>query len=195
MRARDDNKERSIRLSAIELIVKEGFDGLSMQKLAKAAGVSASTIYVYFENREDLLNKLYLDVDELFTTSSLKNFDPAMPLRDGLWLQWKNRYRHIVQNPLHFYFAEQFRNSPLIRQSNIKTNPFRKAMQAFVENAVKKGELPKLPVEVFWALAYGPFYTLVKFHLDQSNMAGRQFQLNDALLKETFERVMTSLQS
>ncbi len=180
-------------MHAVELIVKEGFDGLSMQKLAKAAGISASTIYIYFENREDLLNKLYLEVNELFTAASLKNFDPALSLRDGLWLQWKNRYKHIVQYPLHFYFAEQFRNSPLIQHSTIKTNPFRKAMQAFVENAVHKGELADLPAEVFWALAYGPFYTLIKFHLDQSNMAGKRFSLSDALLKETFDRVIRAL--
>ena len=41
------------------MIVKEGFDGLSMQKLAKAANVSPATIYLYFKNREDLLNQLY----------------------------------------------------------------------------------------------------------------------------------------
>lgn len=193
MRAKDEHKERTIRLQAIELIVKEGFDGLSMQKLAKAAGISSSTIYIYFENREDLLNKLYLEVDELFTAASLKNFDPALSLKEGLWLQWTNRYKHILKNPLHFYFAEQFRNSPLIQHSNIKTNPFRKAMQAFMENAIRKGELAELPAEVFWALAYGPFYTLVKFHLDQSNMAGKKFSLSDKVLKETFDRVIKAL--
>ncbi len=71
MRARDENKERTIKLEAISMIVKEGFDGLSMQKLARAAGISPSTIYIYFESREDLLNKLYLEVDEAFTAASL----------------------------------------------------------------------------------------------------------------------------
>ncbi len=116
-----------------------------------------------------------------------------MPFREGLWLQWKNRYKHIVQNPLQFHFAEQFRNSPLIQLSTIKTNPFRKAMQAFGENAMKKGELIRLSPEVFWSLAYGPFYTLVKFHLQQSNMAGKPFTLNDADLKTTFDLVVKGL--
>ncbi|MGZ3932351.1 MAG: TetR/AcrR family transcriptional regulator, partial [Bacteroidia bacterium] len=43
MRTRDEQKESAIRQKAIEMIVKEGFDGLSMQKLAKAAGVSPAT--------------------------------------------------------------------------------------------------------------------------------------------------------
>jgi hypothetical protein len=37
MRTRDVNKERVIREKGIEMIVKEGFDGFSMQKLARAA--------------------------------------------------------------------------------------------------------------------------------------------------------------
>jgi len=49
MRTRDEAKEHAIRDKAIEMIVKVGFDGLSMQKLAKAAHVSPATIYLYFK--------------------------------------------------------------------------------------------------------------------------------------------------
>ncbi|MEY2194631.1 TetR/AcrR family transcriptional regulator [Neobacillus sp. BF23-41] len=31
-----------------------------MSKIAEKSNVSSSTIYVYFENKEDMLNKLYL---------------------------------------------------------------------------------------------------------------------------------------
>ena len=51
MRIRDEKKESLIKQKAIEMIVKYGFDGLSMQKLAKAAKVSPATIYIYFKDR------------------------------------------------------------------------------------------------------------------------------------------------
>jgi AcrR family transcriptional regulator len=51
MRARDENKEQNICRKAMEMIVQDGLDGLSMQKLAKAAGVSPATIYIYFKDR------------------------------------------------------------------------------------------------------------------------------------------------
>ncbi|HTB60696.1 MAG TPA: TetR family transcriptional regulator, partial [Polyangia bacterium] len=44
MRARDPRKERAIRAKALDTIVRHGFDGLSMQKLAKEVGVSPATI-------------------------------------------------------------------------------------------------------------------------------------------------------
>ncbi|HEX2613085.1 MAG TPA: helix-turn-helix domain-containing protein, partial [Fibrobacteria bacterium] len=59
MRSRDPSKESAIRRMTMELAVKEGFDGLSMQKVAKAAKVSPGTLYIYFEDREDLMMQAY----------------------------------------------------------------------------------------------------------------------------------------
>lgn len=193
MRNRDENKELTIREKAIEMIVKEGFDGLSMQKLAKEANISASTIYIYFKNREDLLNQLYLSVQEKFEKDALTNFTSDMPFEAGLWLQWKNRFKNICQNPLEYQFYEQFRNSPLINHEDIRPSVFRKLMNDFVSNAIKKGELVNIPAEQYWAIAYGPFYTLVKFHFEQSSMAGKPFTLTEQKLKQTFTLVVKAL--
>lgn len=193
MRAKDENKEITIRDKAIEMIVKEGFHGLSMQKLAKAANISASTIYVYFDSREDMLNKLFFYVDDIFTRESLKDFDPKMNFEEGLWLQWKNRARHIAKYPQHFHFSEQFRNSPLIRHKDIQETRFKKSMKEFVYHAVQRNQIEDLPVEIFWSLVYGPFYTLVKFHLDNSSMMGKPFSLSDHKMKQAFALVMKAL--
>ena len=91
MRTRDEKKGKAIREKALEMIVREGFDGLSMHKLARAAGVSPATIYIYYRNREDLLNCLFNDVQAKFAAIALNGFDPAMSLEKGLWRQWKNR--------------------------------------------------------------------------------------------------------
>lgn len=193
MRNRDENKEITIREKAIEMIVNEGFDGLSMQKLAKSANISASTIYIYFKNREDLLNQVFIYIEKKFEKQALNNFDPEMSFGNGLWLQWKNRYENIVENPLEYQFFEQFRNSPLIRHKDIRQSEFKKAMTQFLLNAIAKKEIAELPVEIFWAIAYGPFYTLIKFHLDQSTMSGESFSLSEEKMKQTFNLVLKSL--
>lgn len=193
MRNKDQNKELAIRKKAIEMIVNEGFDGLSMQKLAKSANISASTIYIYFKNREDLLNQLFIEIERKFETDALAGFDPEMTFEAGLWLQWQNRYKNISENPLEFYFFEQFRNSPLVKHEDIKENQFREKMTQFIQNAVVKKEIIELPSELFWALAYGAFYTLIKFHLDRSTMAGNPFSLNEEKMKLTFDLVLKSL--
>ena len=195
MRPKDENKEALIREKAIAMIVQEGFDGMSMQKLAKAANLSPATIYIYFKSREDLLNQLYIAVDEIFSREVLKNFDPEMPFEEGLWLQWKNRYRYIQKYPLHFHFSEQFRSSPLIKHAAIKEGPFRAAMQQFVKHAIHRKEIVELPTEVFWSVAYGPFYILVKFHLQQSGMGGKPFSLSEQKMKQAFQLVLKALRA
>jgi AcrR family transcriptional regulator len=183
-----------IREKAMEMIVSQGFDGLSMHKLAKAAGISVSTIYIYFKNREDLLNQLYAETAHIFVQTMLEGFSADMTFEEGLWQQWRNRYQHILRHPLHHRFWEQFRNSPLIEKQNDPCEQrFKQTMRDFVANAEEKKEIVKLPSEIFWAIAYGTFYTLIKFHLDNSTMAGLPFTLNDQLLKLTFDQVMKSL--
>ena len=193
MKPKDDAKEALIRKKAIALIVKLGFDGFSMQKLAKETKLSPSTLYVYFKNREDLLLKLYTGVQEQFERDALAGFSETMPFEEGLWLQWKNRFKNICKNPVEYRFFEQFRNSPLIKHHVPAPATFRQAMNQFVKHAVRSGAIKQLPPEIFWSLAYGPFYMLIKFHLDQSSMAGLPFSLTEQKLKQAFFPVLQSL--
>jgi AcrR family transcriptional regulator len=193
MRTRDENKIEAIRDKAIEIIVTEGFDGLSMQKLAKAANVSPATIYIYHKNREDLLNNLFNEVQATFNREALKGFDPEAPFEEGLWIQWQNRFRFIKEHPLYLTFLEQFRNSPLINHDAITINEFKEQMKRFVMNGIRRGEVKKMEPEVFWAMAYGSFYALVKFHLNQKSMMTKNFRLSDSMLRSTYEMVIKAL--
>jgi TetR/AcrR family transcriptional regulator, multidrug resistance operon repressor len=193
MRIRDENKEAAIRQKAMEMIVKEGFDGLSMNKLAKAAGVSPATIYIYFKNREDMVQQLFKAAQEAFAKSALRNFDPNASLEDGLWLQWKNRLRYIEEHPFYFKFYEQFTNTHLINHKSVDMSEFKENMMLFVKNAIKRGELTRMEPEIFWSVAYGSFYSLVKFHLQEKKMMSENFKLTDAKLKQTLSMVVKAL--
>jgi TetR/AcrR family transcriptional repressor of multidrug resistance operon len=194
MRTRDEHKEKSIRETAMKMIVEEGFDGMSMQKLAKAAGVSPATIYIYYKNREDLLAQLYMEVQRTFMEVALKGFDPDMSFEEGLWLQWKNRLRFIMKYPVHFRFHEQFRNSPLVNQECITNiSEFKDNMKRFVMNAMLKGDIKRVEPEIFWAQAYGPFYALIRFHLEDKSIMSRKFKLSENIMKQTFKMVIKGL--
>lgn len=175
------------------MIVEQGFDGFSMGKLAKAANVSPATLYIYFKNREDLLDQLYIDVQNKFQEIALKGFNPEMSLRDGLKLQWKNRFRFITKFPIHFKFQEQFRNSPCIHHKAVQVSEFKENMRQFIMNAIQNGEMKKMEPEIFWAIAYGPFYALVRFHLDDKSMMSDNFKLSDSLLEKTLDKVLNAL--
>lgn len=198
MRFKDPQKEHLIREKAIELFVQEGFDGFSMQKLGIEAGISPSTIYLYFRNKEDLINNLYRYIERAINRSARSHLDPdLMSLEQGLWSQWLCRYYYVEQHPLHFRFAEQFRNAVQFRwyppDRSVTGGAFRRAMQIFIRQTTLRGELARLPTDTFWALAYGPLYILLKFHLDKSLNSREPFFIKHTHLREAFDRALRSL--
>lgn len=54
----DSAKRRQIVQGAREIFLAKGFDAASMSDIARAAGVSKGTLYVYFENKEQLFEAI-----------------------------------------------------------------------------------------------------------------------------------------
>lgn len=195
MRSRDPKKERAIRDKALDLIVRDGLDGFSMQKLAKAAGVSPATIYIYFRDRDDLIMSLYRDESRKMADETLAGFDPAMSFAEGLRVQWINRARYCLQNQREAHFLEQMRHSPFhLREGNAHHGVFVAAMRAFCDGAIRRGELIKVPVEIYWSVAFAPLYQLVKFHVHGRGLPGTsRFVLDDKLMVQTLDLVIKAL--
>tara|TARA_R110000796_G_scaffold74374_1_gene167132 strand:- start:89868 stop:90467 length:600 start_codon:yes stop_codon:yes gene_type:complete len=180
MRPRDADKERIIKTKAIELIVKDGFDGLSMHKLAKAAGVSPATIYIYFKDRDDLIIQVGMEEELKMFDATLKGFEPNMPFEEGMRVQWMNRAHYFLENPNQMHFMEQLKHSPYHHQIGARTKSnFSNIMSQFVHRAIDNKELIQLPIEVFWAISFAPLYQLVKFHINKKGISGSPFVLED----------------
>jgi AcrR family transcriptional regulator len=54
----DSAKRRQILNGACEVFLAQGFDAASMGEIARAAGVSKGTLYVYFKNKEQLFGAI-----------------------------------------------------------------------------------------------------------------------------------------
>lgn len=62
MRTKDENKVKAIKQAVIKLCEADGFTNLTTAKVAKQAGVSPATIYLYYKDKTDLLSRLYEEV-------------------------------------------------------------------------------------------------------------------------------------
>ena len=196
MRTRDEMKEAAIREKALEMVVKHGFDGLSMQKLAKAAGVSPATIYIYFKDRDDLILQLYLQEMKKMVDATLDGFDPSMHFEEGLKVQWLNRAKFCMQDPANMHFLEQIKFSPYHEAFMKKMdNTFIKTMGEFVHNAINRKELVKLPIEVYWSIAFAPLYQLVKMHMSGRGLRGgsEKFIMDEKIMNQTLKLVLKAL--
>ena len=71
---------------------------------------------------------------------------------------------------------------------------FIETMRTFVANAIKNKELAKIPVEVFWSVAYAPLYQLVKYHMDGASLPGLgPFVLTDKIMNQALALVVKGL--
>ena len=196
MRTRDENKRLAIHQKALKMFVEKGFDGLSMQKLAKAAGVSPATIYIYFKDRDDLIVQLWVEEMKKMVEATLEGFDPGMRFDVGLRKQWLNRAKYCMENPLSMHFMEQIKYSPYyvagVKQMD---STFLTTMQEFVHNAIKRKEIVKLQVEVYWSIAFAPLYQLVKLHMTGRGLKGgtEKFVLDEKTMNQTLELVLKAL--
>ena len=112
MRTRDDEKQEALFLATIKLVNEIGFAASSVSKIAKEAGVSPATIYVYYKNKEDLLVSTYISIKQDMSAAILENFNRDLPIRDTLQTVWMNMFNYASNYPEYHQFAVQFSSSP-----------------------------------------------------------------------------------
>jgi AcrR family transcriptional regulator len=71
----DSAKRRQIVEGARAIFLQQGFDAASMSDIARAAGVSKGTLYVYFENKEQLFEAI-VHQECLVHAEGVFNLDP-----------------------------------------------------------------------------------------------------------------------
>lgn len=194
MRIRDVNKVELVKQKAIELLVELGFEGFTMNKLAKACQISVATLYIYYRDKDDLILKIGIEEVERMSAVMLEDFDPECSFAEGLRQQWKNRSKCMLENPLSVQMIEQLRSSTYQdKVFEIFGDLFKEPMSKFMDNAVKRGEIDPLPLESYWSVAFAPLYNLIRFHNEGCSLSGKPFVLTDEVLWKAFDLVLKGL--
>ncbi|WP_270642557.1 TetR/AcrR family transcriptional regulator [Limosilactobacillus mucosae] len=60
MREKDQSKKAKIIQAVFEIVDRDGLAGLSFGKIAKWAGISSGTPYVYYRDKTDMLSQIYV---------------------------------------------------------------------------------------------------------------------------------------
>ena len=112
MRTKDDQKKEALFKATIKLVNEIGFAASSVSKIAREANVSPSTIYVFFQNKEDLLVSTYLEIKHTLAQALLDDFDDSLPIRDIVKSAWFSVFSFVSDNLEAYDYIEQFANSP-----------------------------------------------------------------------------------
>jgi len=69
--AKKNQKKQRIQEAAIRIMAEHGYHGTTVSQIARAAGVADGTIYLYFENKDDLLIKTIDEIMDRFISEGL----------------------------------------------------------------------------------------------------------------------------
>lgn len=96
----------------VRLILQDGLGSVSVSKIARDAGVSPATIYVYYDSKEAM-------VAEVFRECSRKSYDylqmqisPSMDGRELIRTIVRSYYAYTVEHEEIFSFVEQCSRCP-----------------------------------------------------------------------------------
>ncbi|WP_437724986.1 TetR/AcrR family transcriptional regulator [Sorangium sp. So ce861] len=157
-----ENLRGAILAAAGELFLEQGYETFSMRQVAERIGYSATTIYRYYENKDDLL---FAIVHEGFTeflralvAAAESTADPgermvalgAAYVRFGM--QNPVHYRLMFMQRLDFVFDQRKdEQQPMVGSFDVLQRAVASAMEA---GAIQRGDVERHS-QVVWALVHG----------------------------------------
>lgn len=149
-----EDKRTRILDATEKLLAQDGFQGLSMQKVAKEAEVAAGTIYRYFEDKPHLIEETRLYVSQRAANYIQANLTDDMSLKEQyrtIWLNiWNlNSTKSAVKS--HFLY-EQFDYSDESKIFQREKEMFYKVVALF-EQGKEQGIFKPLNVHILFCVS------------------------------------------
>src|ERR1700722_17182348 len=164
-REKSDTRDKILD-AARELFIAEGYEGVSMRKVAEKIEYSPTAIYVYFANKEDLFHELcnqdFGRLAEVFRSSSMPS-DPIERLKQigrvyvGFGLQYPNHYKLMFMTP---HPPTEFNQEDAEKQGNPEVDAYA-FLKLTVQQAVDAGRFreelhdAELLSQTLWAAVHG----------------------------------------
>ncbi len=157
------DKRDLILAAALTLFAERGFHGTAVPLLASEAGVGAGTIYRYFENKEAIVNALYLKWKWELGHAILTDFPTGAPARQQFKHFWQRAACFASDNPLAFKFLELHHHAPYLNKDarTLEDQVLAPAFQFFAATSAQKITKP-LPTELLGSVVWGALVGLVK---------------------------------
>ncbi|MGM0545219.1 MAG: TetR/AcrR family transcriptional regulator [Bacteroidota bacterium] len=165
-------KERIIE-GARQVLLSEGYRNFSLRKIAREIGVSATSIYLHFENKDDLVHTLMEEAIERLNNrlqQVVEEADSPFEKLEALayeYVQFALRYQREYQI-IHLASSDEMTRYP--------KEKFRKARKGYeiVSDVLQEGveagliaeDKPRLAAYTFWAQLHGVMSVVLSKRLD-----------------------------
>lgn len=182
------DKRTALLKATLVLVNNGGIQGASMAKVAKIANVSPATIYLFFENKQDLVNQLYLSVKADYAAAAFKDYNPKNEVKLSFEKIWQAMALYKLSYKEEASFLSQCDNTPMIdeatRQEGLKELT---PLFELWEQGQKEGLIKDISPYLLYAHSIYPMSFLM-------NMDSRGiYNLNQTIINQAFECAWDSI--
>lgn len=170
-RSAGSDLRRTILDTTRHLLVEEGYNNLSMRKIARSAGCSATSIYLHFDNKDALFHALIDEgMDRLHDTlSDARVDDPA----ESLERLCRAYIQFGVENPEYYEVMFMLHPERMARYPAEKYRRARRNVELFgsaLARGVDSGQFassdPDLGAGILWTTLHGAVALLIAQRMD-----------------------------
>jgi len=158
-----EDKRLAVMEAALDLFVERGFHGAPISLIAKRAGVGAGTIYRYFENKEELIHRIYDELHARFHQRFSAQFDPEVTLRERFDFLIGRLLTLFIESPKDFIFLEQYYFSPFASTEQKEIPEYEHhLLRKLLCEGLEVGVFKDVPIPILLCIAIGPIISLAK---------------------------------
>ncbi|HEX3044930.1 MAG TPA: TetR/AcrR family transcriptional regulator [Bacillota bacterium] len=166
VKERKEREKESLRQAILEvaheMLVKQGFENISMRKIAEKIEYSPTTIYLYFKDKNDLFGLLmeqyYTKLNQALKQVYDQQDDPVTSMKKGMRVYIECG----LENP-HYYKLGFMINPEIIKENYLVegqpgTEAFfslRRSVKQCIEAGIFRPMDPDLAAQVIWTMNHG----------------------------------------
>ena len=164
---KNTDKRKAIMDACLDLFCEKCFQDTSTASISQRAGVATGTLFLYFENKDELVNELYFSCKDEY----------ASYLEEGVWehktfkaqvkyiwdrnLEWRRDNANKLKFMMQFSASQTITKMTQERAMNRLT-----IMTEVVQRAVDNKEVVTSSTELLSAMIFGYFHTAAAFLLE-----------------------------
>jgi AcrR family transcriptional regulator len=172
-RPKSEDKRNAILAAAAEVVAEQGL-GAPTARIAKLAGVAEGTLFTYFDNKDELLNQLYLDIKSELREVMMTTYPKQASVRDRAQHVWDKFVDWGVAQPQKRRAMAQLSVSERLTDCTRATGMQSFAdINAMIQASVASGALRDQPPAFVSAIMAALAETAMDFIAREPNNAGR----------------------
>lgn len=181
MKKKDMNKQAKIQDAVAAIILAEGPAGVSTTKVAKRVGIAQSNVYLYFKNKQALIDSVYArETTRILSTTDIARLsDSTIDLSTRIRLYVQQVYDYSLAHPDSLTIMQQIKalnGQPMTVLPGVAdpNNIVVKLLTAAVDAQVIK----PLPVSLHMGVVFSTIHTHTT-NISQGRYSATQYSFDD----------------